>query len=894
MTCHLEHPEELVIQARRLRAAGLVDPVGLHDLAPRLTWTPTDGRPGAAQTAYEIEVASSPERLAAGGANRWQSGRMASVDGGAVYAGAELGSRDRCCWRVRLWDADGVAGPWSEPAHFEIGLLQAGDWDGAWIGAPSNIRVPVPRPAPVAAAWPDWTTPDGATAEEMVCRRPIRLRRDFTVGDAVSARLYVAVRGLAAVSLNGSRVGAAELAPGWVDHRTRLLYDVHDVTDLLVDGGNAIGMTLADGWFSGRVFWRGQIYGQDPSCMAQLVVEHADGTTTRVVTDTSWQVAPAPELWADLMMGEARDLRLQEPGWDCVGGGSNWQSAIEVEPPSQRLVCYPGPATVVYDEMSAAEVTSLGAGRWLVDLGQNIAGRARLVVRGAGDATVVVRHGEMLDRDGSLYTQNLRTAAAIDVYLLEGADEVVLEPRFTTHGFRWIEVSGLPAGADVADVTGVVLSSDVDEVGTFACSSPLVNRLFDNVRWSRRGNTVGLMTDCPQRDERLGWMGDALVFLPTAMWLADLEALVTRWYDDVLDGLSDRGTFQDIAPVVEDAPYLGSSPGWADAGVLVPWLVYERYGTTNLLRRGFDAMMTWVRAVAADNPDGLWQVNRGNDYGDWLSVEEKTPKEVLATARHAWTLGLVARAADVLERPDDATWCRDRRAVVVDAFRHAYVTPSGRVVGHTQTAYVLALAFDLLPTELRKAAAGYLRELILDDRGFDATFAPGHLTTGILGVVHVMDVLTDIGEVDLAYRLLENETYPSWGHQIVNGATTLWERWDGWTPEAGFQTPAMNSFNHTSLGAVGQWLFTTVAGIRPASPGFAEVIVAPRPGGSLTWAEATYLGPRGLIRSRWDRDGDKLDLEVEIPCGTTARVVVPGGHTTLVEAGHHCFTATLP
>jgi alpha-L-rhamnosidase len=418
-----------------------------------------------------------------------------------------------------------------------------------------------------------------------------------------------------------------------------------------------------------------------------------------------------------------------------------------------------------------------------------------------------------------------------------------------------------------------------------------VNRLFENIRWSRRGNTVRLMTDCPQRDERLGWMGDALVFLPTAMWLADLEAFVTRWYDDVLDGRSDRGTFQDIAPVVEDAPYLGSSPGWADAGVLVPWLVYERYGTTDLLRRGFDAMIAWGKAIAADNPEGLWLHDRGNDYGDWLSVEEKTPKEVLATARHAWTLDVVARAADVLGRDDDAAWCRARRAVVIEAFREAYVTPSGRIVGHTQTAYVLALAFDLLPPELRRPAAGYLRGLILDDRGFDATFAPGHLTTGILGVVHVMDVLTDIGEVDLAYRLLENETYPSWGHQIANGATTLWERWDGWTPEAGFQTPAMNSFNHTSLGAVGQWLFTTVAGIRPDSPGFEEVTIAPRPGGSLTWAEATYHGPRGPIRSRWDRDGDEVNLGIDIPVGTTARVVVPGGGTTTVGAGHHRFTS---
>lgn len=847
-----------------------------------------DDRRGAHQTAFEVCVASTPERLAQRHGDRWTSGRVASADVGVAYGGQPLSSGDRCWWSVRLWDADGIPGPWAPPARFELGLLAPGDWhDATWIGAPREVRAPVQRPPEIASVWPDWTTPDGVTAEEMVCRRPVRLRTEFVARACTSARLYVAIRGLAAVSLNGRRVGSAELAPGWVDHRERLLYDVHDVTDLVLAGDNAIGVTLADGWFSGRVFWRGRTYGEDPSLQLQLVMEHADGGTTRVTTDGSWQVAAAPELWADLMMGEVRDLSLDRPGWDEPGAtaGDGWRPAVELDPPEQRLVCHAGPATVVVDELAATRVTRQDDGTWLANLGQNMVGRVRLTVAGGGRATVVLRHGEMLDDDGRVYTTNLRTAAAIDGYLLDGADEVVLEPRFTSHGFRYVEIRGLPPDARPTEVTGVVLSADVEEVGTFACSSPLVDQLVSNIRWSRRGNTVALMTDCPQRDERLGWMGDALVFLPTATWLADLEAFVTRWFDDVLDGRSDRGAFQDIAPVVPGAPYLGSSPGWADAGVVVPWTVHERYGTTTLLADAFDAMFDWVRLVAAENPDGLWSQERGNDYGDWLAVGADTPKDLLATARHARTLDLVARAAEVLGRDDAAVWCRERREVVVRAFRDAYVTPTGRLVGDTQTGYVLALAFDLLPVDLRDAAAGYLRDRILDDRGFGSSFVPGHLTTGILGAVHVLDVLTASGQLELAYQLLEEETYPSWGHQILHGATTLWERWDGWTPERGFQTPEMNSFNHTVFGAVGEWLFTTVAGITADAPGFEQVTIAPRPGGSLTWAEATHDGPRGRIRSRWERSSGGLTLEVDVPCGTRARVVVPGADVATLREG---------
>lgn len=916
-----------MIQAGRLRTEAIRDPLGLHATHPRLSWIAEDPRRDARQSAWEIVAADTADALprdddspdAADGVWMWASG---CVDGDQVqtrWGGVTLGSRQRVWWTIRLWDANGRVGPWARPATFELGLLHPRDWHAEWIAAPGHLRTPTQRPSQIADLWPVWTTPDGVTAEQMICRRPVRARTGFACQDVVDARLYIAIRGLAAVSLNGARVGNEELAPCWVDHRTRLLYRVHDVTSLVSDGANAIGVTLADGWWSGRVFWRGETYGTDPSVMVQLELTHADGSTSMVTSDATWETAAAPELWADLMMGEVRDLTLDEPGWDqlrltsdpqtAAEADRQWHPAITLAAPEQRLVCHPNLRVRVALELAPISITKHGVpATTIVDLGQNMVGRVRLRLRrgpsssphtrrlnphGDGREVVVVRHGEMLEPDGSLYTTNLRTAAAIDAYLLDDSDEVVLEPRFTSHGFRYVEISGLPDDAELVEVTGVVLSSDVDEVAGFACSNPMLEQLFSNICWSRRGNTVGLMTDCPQRDERLGWMGDALVFLPTAVWLADLQSLVTTWYDDVLDGRSDRGVFQDIAPVVPGAPYLGSSSGWADAGVAAPWTLYDAYGDTDILATSIDAMLDWVHLVAADNPDGLWLTARSNDYGDWLAVEADTPKELLATARHAQTLAMVADVADVLGRTTDAAWCRARREVVVAAFCDAYLTPSGRLVGHTQTAYVLALAFDLLPDDLRDAAAGFLRGRILDDRGFDATFAPGHLTTGILGTVHLLDVLTTTGQLGLAYQLIEADTYPSWGFPIQNGATTLWERWDGWTPDRGFQTPEMNSFNHTSLGAVGTWLFTTVAGITSTSPGFATVRVAPQPGGSLTWAEAHHDGPRGRIAVRWERADQILKVRVTIPCSTTAEVILPGNDPISVGAGTHTFASPI-
>ncbi len=847
-------------------------PLGLDEPSPRLSWKLSSARRGDAQTAYRLTVALRPDDLDHPDRLLWDTGRRASADSMLIpYDGAPLRSSTRYHWRVAVWDAEGEETGRAE-SWFETGLLHPDEWRAAWIGRD-------PRTEPVT----DPPRDDDRTDRTRRLPPCPHLRRAFTLPERpVRARAYASARGLYELRINGRRVGDAELAPGWTDYRYRVLYQTYDIGDLLAPGENVVAAVLADGWWSGYVGFdprrQARHYGDAPQLIVQLVLDFADGSRRTVVTDESWRERPGPIQYADLLMGEYVDARRDLPGWDRPGyDDAGWAPALVLDRDTGPLRAAPDPPVRVVEDLPARAVEEREPGRYIADLGQNMAGRVRITLRGARRGQRIrLRHAEVLS-GGELYVANLRTAEATDVYVARGEPVEVFEPRFTYHGFRYVEISGHPGGLRAEDVTGRVLHSDTPWTGEFRCSDETVNRLQSNIRWGQRGNFVSVPTDCPQRDERLGWLADAQVFLPTACRNADVAAFFARWMRDVVDAQDADGAFPDVAPLL--CVTREGAPAWGDAGVIIPWHLYRTYGDVRVLERCYDAMAAWVGHVHRHNPDLIWRNRVGNHYGDWLQVGVETPRELLATAFFARSTELVAAAAEVLGRHDDAKRYAALHASIRDAFADAFVGADGRVAGGTQTGYLLALAFELIPRHLVPAAVGHLAADI-EARG-------RHLTTGFAGVGLLCPVLTDHGRADLAYALLHQDTFPSWGYAIRHGATTIWERWDGWTEERGFQSPVMNSFNHYSLGSVGDWLYGRVAGIdqEAGSVAYRRLLLRPTVGGRLTWATARQESPRGEICCGWTLDGEHLRVDVAVPPGATALLHLPAAGPDNVREG---------
>jgi alpha-L-rhamnosidase len=516
-------------------------------------------------------------------------------------------------------------------------------------------------------------------------------------------------------------------------------------------------------------------------------------------------------------------------------------------------------------------------GTYVFDFRQNMVGWARLRVRGRPGTTVILRFAEALNPDGTIYTENLRRARSVDQYTLRGDADEVFEPTFTFHGFRYVELSGFPTEPTLDSVTGIVVGSDLPATGTFDCSNPLVNQIQSNLLWSQRGNFLEVPTDCPQRDERLGWMADAQVFLPTATFNMDCRTFFAKWMQDVIDSQSPEGGFSDVSPRMTDLN--DGAPAWGDAGVFVPWTLYQAYGDPWILQKCFDAMSAWIGYLEKANPNHLWQNRLNGNMGDWLNINAETPKDLLATAYFAQSTKIVASSAEILNRPQDALRLNSLWQEIKAAFNREFVSEDASIKGDTQTAYALALRFDLLPTHLRALAAKRLVENI--HRCKD------HLSTGFVGVGQLLFALSDSGYLDLAYKLLLNETFPSWGYTIRSGATTIWERWNGWTDKDGFFYPEMNSFNHYAFGSVGQWMYESIAGINSdsAKPGYQHILLHPQLGGGLTRASASLDSVRGLIESNWQLKDQQFRWHVTVPPTATATAFIPSTDPNAIEEG---------
>jgi len=871
------------LRISRLRCEYLIAPLGIDERAPRLSWALESKHRGVSQTAFRIRVASSIEKLAKDEGDLWDSGRReGNQTTQVIYAGRPLGSRDICHWCVEVWDDAGHSAR-SEPSLWTMGLLEKADWSARWIAADPEIINHDPE-----AVVPTLTEPG----------TPALFRKEFDVpGPVRRAILYATARGLFRLRLRGRRVGEDIFAPEWTDYDKRIQYRAYDVTALVGRGRNVLAGMLGDGWWSGYVGWqetRARYGSLENSLLVQLEVELAGGERLTVGTDDTWRCNTGPILSSDFMMGETYDARRERTGWDRTDFISRgWLSALEVAAPAVPLVAQRSEPVRVVDSIVPISRQEIRPGVFIYDLGQNISGWVRLRFNSAPAGTrVQLRHGERLNPDGTLYTENLRRATATDVYICKGGGEEDWEPRFTFHGFQYIELTGWPGVPGSNAVTGCVVHSNTAPAGWFECSHAGVNRLWLNGLWSQRDNFLAVPTDCPQRDERLGWMGDAQVFLRTASYNMDVAGFFTKWMIDVEDAQTPEGIFPDTAPRLREGENfiglgnLGGSAGWADAGVIIPYTIWRVYGDRRILERHYPAMVKWVDWIAKHNPNGLRVNQLANNYGDWLCIPSDTSfgthspmKNLLATAYWADNCTKLARIARELGREEDAKRFQKMFEQVRAAFQKEWLEPSGRITTDTQTGYLLALAFDLLPENLRPAAAEHLVENI---KALD-----WHLSTGFIGISHLNPQLTLAGHADVAYRLLLRDDYPSWLYPVKHGATTIWERWNGWTEKEGFFNPQMNSFNHYSLGSVGEWLFRHVAGIEldPEVCGFQRFVLRPCIGPGLDFARANYHTMHGEIASGWKRAGKQLTWTIRVPANTTARVHVPSEPGTAVTEG---------
>ena len=930
------------VTTKNLRCEYLADPLGIDAGSPRLSWILASDQRAERLTAYQVLVASSAEQLNADTGDLWDSGKVASDESAQIaYAGKGLVSRERCFWKVRAWDHDGQAGAWSSVAQWQMGLLAPTDWNAQWIvpkasasaaSAPLVIRratyetVVAGPAADVTAALKKQieqghlkmvvnnTTMGVDPAYNVVKRLRVEyefggktfkrvvdenqtlvlpgassgvpyLRKAFELKAPVQrAVLYASALGLYEVHINGQRVGDHVLAPDWTDYRKRVRYQAYDVTALVHAGGNAIGSLLANGWFSGHIGNGGNEYfGKEPAFLAQLEVTYADGHTETVAgTDATWKSHDSPILSSDFMLGEDYDSRLEIKGWDQADLDEGKWGPVGVRDESARKleaqVMEPVRQVI---ELKPKTVTEAKPGHWVYDLGQNMVGVVRLQVSAPAGTRITLHHAEMLNADGTIYTTNLRRAPSVDHYISKGAGTEIWQPRFTFHGFRYVEISGLAGQPGLDAVTGEVIASDTARTGEFTCSDPRINQLQSNIQWGQRGNYVSVPTDCPQRDERLGWMGDAEVFIRTATYNADVAAFFTKWLVDVDDGQSAAGAFADVNPNTMNCYGV---PAWGDAGVICPWTIYEVYGDKRILENHLPAMIKWVEYMQANSTGFIRNQNRGNDYGDWLSIGANTPKDMIATAYYAYSTHLVAKACAAVGRQAEADKYEHLFEAIKAAFNRQYVTADGHVAGNTQCGYCMALKFDLLSPELQVKAGEYLAA--------DIKAKGDHLSTGFIGVSYLLPMLTQAGQADTAYRVLLQDSFPSWLFSVKHGATTIWERWDGWTPDKGFQDPGMNSFNHYSLGSCGEYLFGGVGGIRPASPGYNTIQIKPVIGDGLTWAKTSYDSIHGNIATAWKLDDRHLTLAVTVPPNTTATVFVPAAAAgNITESGNPAASA---
>ena len=846
-----------------------VNPLGIDVLQPRLGWQVTSPDRGAKQTAYQILVASNRELLSADQGDLWDTGKVASdITTQIPYRGKPLGSEQECYWKVRVWNSEDLTGQWSDIQLWTMGLLDQNEWKAGWIGfddGENDGRYPVK----------EWGNDFKRKGEY----RPLPaklLRNNFEVRKPVKrATLYITALGTFMFYVNGSRVSDDYFAPGYTDYRKRLYYMTYDVSDLLKDSTNAASAELADGWYAGNVANYGQYYyGKHPRLRAQMHITYQDGSRDTVITSSEWKTVFGPVREADMQGGETFDARMQRSDWRLSSfNDSSWAKVDTSADINVNLHAYPSIPVRRQVELPPQGITRLAPGYFIVDMGQNFAGWAKVTMQGPPGLKLELSFAEMLNSDNTLFTKNLRSARQRDTYILNGRGTEVWEPSFTYHGFRYVELLNYPGKLSADKIRGVVAFSDLEHTGNFICSDSTINSLYQSALWSQRSNFFEIPTDCPQRDERAGWAGDVQVFMKAAAYNMDVAAFMSKWIADLADAQYPDGRMPSTAPRV----YGKTASGWGDAIVIVPWQLYQSYGDTRILEKHYDDMQAWTNYLESKSKDGissLWS------FGDWQHYDDSTTTRLFSTAYYAHSIDLMGRIAEVLGKTEDASRYQALHGTIKTAFQDQFILSSGLLSGNSQTAYVMALAFDLLSDARKKRAASNLLNRIKVEKNT--------ITTGMHGSAYILPALANNGQLEKAYEMLTSKEFPSWGFQLTRGATTPWERWDGYLGNGKFNDDPTNSFNHFGFGAYTEWFYSAIAGIKPLEPGYKKILIAPRPGGDLTFANGEYKSIHGKIVSSWELNDNRFQLRVEIPANTSATVILPFNkpETAITESGH--------
>jgi len=835
-----------------------VNPVGVDAAAPRFSWKLGGTTKNIMQGAYSIRVATDKGFKK----TSWQSGKINSGESVLQpYAGSALQSGMRYYWQVKVWDANNNESAWSSPAWWEMGLLQPQDWKAQWIEPVQSNERHMPG---------------------------LLVRKAFDVQKKIaSARAYVTSHGFYELYINGKKAGDEVFTPGWTSYNKRLQYQVYDITSLLQQGANSAGAMLADGWYRSSLAWEDNwgIYGKKLGLLCQLTIAFTDGSEQTVVTDNSWKgTQDGPVTRNGIYDGESYDARKELKGWSNPGfDDSNWKAVTVAEHPKNDLVAVETVPVKRIQEIKPVRIFTTPKGLLVADFGQNMVGWIKLKVKGDAGSTVTIRHAEVLDKAGNFYTDNLRAAAATAIYTLKGGEEETYEPRFSFFGFRYIAVNGFPGELKPENITGVVVHSDMKPTGSFECSNAVINQLQHNIQWGQKGNFVDVPTDCPQRDERLGWTGDAQAFCRTAAFNMDVSPFFTKWLKDVaLDQNTDGAVPFVIPDVLQNKR---TSAGWGDVSTIAPWTIFQVFGDKRILETQYPSMKAYVEFIRSKAGDTyLWK--GGSVFGDWLfykSMQQTendgyTNPDMIATMFYAYSAKLLAQAAEVLGKTADVQTYNNVFDKVKEAFNRNYVTAEGRIASESQTSYVLALHFGLLPENLRAKATQYLVDDIQGRRN--------HLSTGFLGTPYLCHVLTANGRTDVAYDLLMQQTFPSWLYPVKMGATTIWERWDGQKTDSTFQDVGMNSFNHYAYGAIGDWMYRVAAGIEIGEPGYKHIIIQPQPDKKLTYAKASFESSYGQIASGWEMKDGKMLVKVKVPANTMATIILPSAQSDkITETG---------
>ena len=800
---------------QNLRCEYLSDPLGVDVRQPRFAWGLDHTARGQRQTAYQILVATQPGLLDQDKGDQWDSGKVVSEDSTqVVYSGKPLASGAAYYWKVRSWDKDGNASPYSRVVQFEMGLLSADEWKGQWIGGANQLRT------------------------------------EFQLAEAVArARVYICGLGYYELRVNGAKVGSNVLDPGWTTYEKRVLYTTYDVTPLLQRGANAVGVMLGEGWYKSRAL------------LLQMNIELVNGKRLSVTSSPAWRGKDGPITSDSVWDGEIYDASRETPGWDRPGfNDSNWAAAQLVKSPGGVLSAQMMPPIRVVDTITPVGLTNPQPGVYVYDLGQNFSGWAQLRVKGPRGAAVKLRFSELLYDDGMINRENIRGAKARDTYILRGEGGLeVYEPRFTYHGFRYVEVTGFPGTPSLDSLRGRVVRSDVESVGSFAASKPLLNQIQRLIRWGQATNLHSIPTDCDQRDERLGWLGDAHVTAEEAMLNFDMAAFYTNFVRDIRDVQGADGSLTDTVPHRYGSR--PADPAWGTAYPLLCWYMYEQYGDRRILEEHYEGLKKYVEFLRTKAPDN---VLRYSYYGDWVAIEP-TPGELVSDAYYYYDVQLLAKMAGILGKSADAQTYAQLAAQIKDAFnREFYDAKRGVYATGTQTANTLPLFLGLAPPEAKEAVGGKLFNDIVYQHD-------SHVTTGFIGVKYLFPLLTRSGLSDLAYDLATQTTFPSWGYMIANGATTLWELWHKRTG------PSMNSHNHPMMGSVGAWFYQALAGVNvePEGVGYRRIRIAPQIVRDLTWVSATVETVRGTVSSSWTHSPGMITLEVMIPVNSDAKIVIP-------------------